>query len=114
MPDGPESRPGPDGHGRPGPPPGRPAAPTVIDPLVPAEECLRALNPGPVRMGMDDPARRPVGQLRTRLEYADPALLPDELPELLGQLQQACVEACDAITKRYFQYEAPVLWERDG
>ena len=87
---------------------------SVLHSLVTAEECLMALNPGPVRMGMDDPARRPVGQLRTRLEYADPALLPDELPELLGQLQQACVEACDAITGRYFQYEAPVLWERDG
>jgi hypothetical protein len=29
-------------------------------------------------------------------------------------LQQACVAACDAITERYFQYEAPVTWERDG
>jgi hypothetical protein len=24
------------------------------------------------------------------------------------------VEACDAITERYFQYEAQVTWERDG
>jgi uncharacterized alpha-E superfamily protein len=87
---------------------------SVLHSLVTAEECLMALNPGPVRMGMDDPARRPVGQLRTRLEYADPAQLPEELPELLAQLQQACVEACDAITRRYFQYEAPVLWERGG
>jgi hypothetical protein len=29
-------------------------------------------------------------------------------------MQEACVEACDAITERYFQYEAPVTWERDG
>lgn len=87
---------------------------SVLHSLVTAEECLKGLDPGPVRMGMDDTARRSVGQLRTRLEYADPARLPDELPDLLGQLQQACVEACDAITKRYFQYEAPVLWERDG
>jgi uncharacterized alpha-E superfamily protein len=65
-------------------------------------------------MGMDDPARRPVGQLRTRLEYADPQQLPDQLPDLLGALQQACVEASEAITKRYFQYEAPVAWERGG
>ena len=79
---------------------------SVLHSLVTAEECLEALNPEPVRMGMDDPARRPVGQLRTRLEYADPAQLPDELPELLGHLQQACVEACDAITRRYFQYES--------
>ena len=87
---------------------------SVLHSLVTAEECLVALNPGSVRMGMDDPARRPVGQLRTRLEYADPAQLPDQLPELLGTLQEVCVEACEAITRRYFQYEAPVAWERDG
>jgi uncharacterized alpha-E superfamily protein len=81
---------------------------------VTAEDCLVALNPGQDRMGMDDPARRPVGQLRTTLEYAHPGQLTDQLPELLGTLQQACVEACEAITGRYFQYEAPVAWERDG
>jgi uncharacterized alpha-E superfamily protein len=87
---------------------------SVLHSLVTAEDCLEALNPGSVRMGMDDPARRPVGQLRTRLEYADPKQLPDQLPELLGASQEACVEACEAITKLYFQYEAPVAWERDG
>ena len=92
-----------------------PAVPrSVIYSLVTAEDSLAALNPGPVRMGMDDLARRTVGQLRTRLEYADTAHLIDELPELLAELQQACVEACDAITHRYFQYEEPVAWERDG
>jgi len=87
---------------------------SVLHSLVTAEDCLAALNPGPVRMGMADPARRPVGQLRTRLEYAHTEQLTDQLPELLGTLQQACVEACEAITGRYFQYEAPVAWERDG
>jgi uncharacterized alpha-E superfamily protein len=87
---------------------------SVLHSLVTAEDCLVALNPGAVRMGMDDPARRSVGQLRTRLEYADPGRLPDQLPEFLGALQEACVEACEAITERYFQYEAPVAWERDG
>ncbi len=87
---------------------------SVLHSLVTAEDCLVALNPGPVRIGMDDPARRPIGQLRTRLEYADPEQLPDELPELLDTLQQACAEACEAVTQRYFQYEAPVAWARDG
>jgi uncharacterized alpha-E superfamily protein len=87
---------------------------SVLHSLVTAEECLEALNPEPVRMGMDDPARRPVGLLRTRLEYADPAQLTEELPELLAALQEACVQACDAITRRYFQYETPVAWERGG
>jgi uncharacterized alpha-E superfamily protein len=87
---------------------------SVLHSLVTAEECLVALNPEPVRMGIDDPARRPVGRLRTRLEYADTEQLPDQLPELLATLQETCVEACEAITERYFQYEAPVAWERDG
>lgn len=87
---------------------------SVLHSLVTAEDCLAALNPGPVRMGMDDPARRPVGQQRTRLEYADTSQLTEQLPELLGTLQRACAAACEAITGRYFQYEAPVAWERDG
>jgi uncharacterized alpha-E superfamily protein len=87
---------------------------SVLHSLVTAETCLSALNPGPVRMGMDDTARRPVGRLRTALEYADPGQLPAQLPGLLDTLQLTCVEACDAITKRYFQYEAQVAWERDG
>jgi uncharacterized alpha-E superfamily protein len=87
---------------------------SVLYSLVTAEDCLVALNPGQDRMGMDDPARRPVGRLRTTLEYAHPGQLTGQLPELLGTLQQACVEACEAITGRYFQYEAPVAWERDG
>src|SRR6266567_4685923 len=50
-----------------------------------------------------EPARRSVGQLRTRLEYADTGQLTDQLVELLGSLQQACAQACEAITGRYFQ-----------
>src|SRR6266567_1021098 len=52
--------------------------------------------------------------MTARLEHADTGQLTDQLAELLGSLQQACVEACEAITGRYFQYEAPVAWERDG
>ena len=61
---------------------------SVLHSLVTAEECLVALNPGPVRTGVDDPARRPVGRLRTQLEYADLEQLPDQLAELLGTLQE--------------------------
>ena len=43
---------------------------SVVFALTTAEECLAALNPGAVRAGVDDPARRPVGRLRNRLEYA--------------------------------------------
>jgi uncharacterized alpha-E superfamily protein len=87
---------------------------SVVHALATAEECLTALSPGPVRAGLEDPARRPVGRLRNRLEYADPKQLPSQLPELLGSLQETCVQASEAIAMRYFQYQAPVAWERDG
>jgi uncharacterized alpha-E superfamily protein len=56
-------------------------------------------------------ARRPVGRLRNRLEYADPKQLPAQLPELLAALQETCMQASEAITGRYFQYRSPVAWE---
>jgi uncharacterized alpha-E superfamily protein len=87
---------------------------SVVHALATAEECLAALNPGPVRAGVDDPARRPVGQFRNRLEYADPKQLADQLPELLSTLQETCVEASEAIARQYFQYQVPVAWERGG
>ncbi|HXJ24510.1 MAG TPA: alpha-E domain-containing protein [Streptosporangiaceae bacterium] len=87
---------------------------SVVHALGTAEECLADLSPGPVRAGLDDPARRPVGRLRNRLEYADPKQLQAQLPELLSTLQETCVRASEAIAKRYFQYQSPVAWERGG
>ena len=87
---------------------------SVVHALGTAEECLAALSPGPVRAGVDDEARRPVGRLRNRLEYADPKQLPAQLPELLSTLQETCVHASEAIAERYFQYQSPVAWERGG
>ena len=73
-----------------------------------------ALNPGSARAGVEDPARRPVGRLRNRLEYADPKQLPAQLPEVLSTLQETCVQASEAITRQYFQYQSPVTWEGGG
>jgi uncharacterized alpha-E superfamily protein len=87
---------------------------SVVYALTTAEECLAALNPGSVRAGVDDTARRRVGRLRNRLEYIDPKQLTDQLPELLAALQETCVQAGDAIARQYFQYQVPVAWERGG
>jgi uncharacterized alpha-E superfamily protein len=87
---------------------------SVLHALVTAEECLAALHPGPVRAGMGDPARRPIGRMRTRLEYAEPQLPPGQLAELLTALQQTCLEASEAITQRYFSYAQPVEWETEA
>jgi uncharacterized alpha-E superfamily protein len=87
---------------------------SVLHTLGTAEECLAALDSGPHRAGLSDPVRRPVGRLRTRLEYADPVSLPAQLGETLAALQQACLEATEAITDRYFSYAQPVAWAREG
>jgi uncharacterized alpha-E superfamily protein len=87
---------------------------SVMHALATAEECLAALDPDPVRAGMGDPARRPIGRMRTRLEYADPQLLPDQLADLLSALQRTCLEASQAITERYFSYGQPVAWEQEA
>jgi uncharacterized alpha-E superfamily protein len=80
---------------------------SVLHALATAEECLAALE-----AGMGDPARRHIGRMRTRLEYADPQLLSGQLAELLSALQQTCLEASEAITERYFSYAQAVAWEK--
>jgi uncharacterized alpha-E superfamily protein len=87
---------------------------SVLHTLATAEECLAALDPGPVRTGMGDAARRPIGRLRTQLAYADPHDVADHLDGLLSGLQLACREASEAIADRYFTCEQPVAWELGG
>lgn len=86
---------------------------SALHALTEAEECLEALAPATERAGMADPARRPVGQARTRLEYADTTTLLDDLPEHLLALQQACAAASAAVTARYFDQTMPVAWAHE-
>ena len=44
---------------------------SALHALGTAEQCLRELAPTTERAGVTDAARRPIGQIRTRLEYAD-------------------------------------------
>jgi Circularly permuted ATP-grasp type 2/A predicted alpha-helical domain with a conserved ER motif. len=85
---------------------------SVVHALGTAEQALAALDPaggGALR----DPARRSLGELRTRLEYADPVRLPGLLPDLLPTLQRSCVQASEAISARYFSYEHAVTWAQE-
>ncbi|WP_211588700.1 alpha-E domain-containing protein [Allorhizocola rhizosphaerae] len=83
---------------------------SALHALTTAEDCLRALTPGVERAGVTDPARRPIGQARTRLEYADMSTLLDDLPEHLAALQRACAAASAAVTARFFVQAAAVAW----
>ena len=88
---------------------------SVLYALSTAEQCLLALDPDDtVRSGVGDPARRPIGQLRTRLEYADPKQLEADLPELVSSAQAVCLQANKAIAERYFSFTAPVAWAQEG
>jgi uncharacterized alpha-E superfamily protein len=59
---------------------------------------------------MADPARRPIGALRTRLEYSRTDLPDEQLADLLGVLQETCLQASEAIAERYFRYADAVAW----
>jgi uncharacterized alpha-E superfamily protein len=83
---------------------------SALHALTTAEQVLRELAPATERAGTADAARRPIGQVRTRLEYADSASLLSELPGYLRALQQACAAASAAVTARYFPQSAPVIW----
>jgi uncharacterized alpha-E superfamily protein len=83
---------------------------SALHALGTAEQCLRELAPSTERAGMTDAARRPIGQIRTRLEYADAATLLADLPHHLRALQQTTAVASAAITARYFPQSTPVSW----
>jgi uncharacterized alpha-E superfamily protein len=87
---------------------------SALHALTEAEECLEALSPATERAGMADAARRPVGQARTRLEYADANALLNDLSEHLLALQRACAAASAAVTARYFDQTMPVTWAHEA
>jgi uncharacterized alpha-E superfamily protein len=86
---------------------------SALHALTTAERCLHELDPSPERAGVADAARRPVGRVRTRLEYADSSGLLAELPTHLRALERACATASAAVTARYFPDSAPVAWEHE-
>ena len=82
----------------------------VTDPSRRAEDCLAELLPTSGRVGLDDDARRSLGQARTELEFCTIDDLNDDLPGHLYRLQQHCSEAGKAIAARYFHENAPLEW----
>jgi uncharacterized alpha-E superfamily protein len=83
---------------------------SVFFALRTAEQCLAELDPSFGRAGLDDPARRSLGQARTELEFCSVEELSGDLPGHLYRLQQHCFEAGTAIADRYFGDTAPLEW----
>jgi uncharacterized alpha-E superfamily protein len=86
---------------------------SALHALTTAERCLLELDPSTDRAGVTDAARRPIGQVRTRLEYADSGALLADLRPHLQALERACATASAAITARYFPDSAPVTWAHE-
>ncbi|MEV6378715.1 alpha-E domain-containing protein [Streptomyces sp. NPDC051773] len=82
---------------------------SALHALTTAEECLAALG-----RPRQDPARRPIGALRTHLEYLDSESLEAGLPALLRDLQQACMASAEAVAEKFFPYQGPVEWAQEG
>lgn len=86
---------------------------SALHALTTAEQCLLELDPLIQRAGVTDAARRPIGQVRTRLEYTESAGLLADLPTHLERLKDACAAASAAVTDRYFPESAPVSWAHE-
>jgi uncharacterized alpha-E superfamily protein len=76
--------------------------------LTTAEECLVALDSG-LNDGAGGLIR--IRRMRSRLESVGPQL-PGHLGDVLGALQQTCLEVTEAIAERYFAHAEPAEWER--
>jgi uncharacterized alpha-E superfamily protein len=86
---------------------------SVLHSLSTAEQCLAALSREPAQGLVADPARRVVGQARTALEYTDVDALIRDLGVHLGHVQDACANASQAVSRRFFTYSAPLAWARE-
>ena len=75
-----------------------------------AEDCLAELEPRAGRVGVDDAARRHLGQARAELEFTSVADLLGDLPGRLSNVQRRCSDASAAISERYFRQAAIVEW----
>ena len=92
----------------------------LLDPLFPrsvfralrgAELTLQKLDPGAERqIGVLNRARRLIGGIRSRLEYATVDDLVADLPAVLRLVQHTCSQASDAVTKKYFAQGQQMSW----
>lgn len=94
---------------------------SILHALATAEQCLIQLagtsdagsgaSAGRARVQvLARSPRRVIGRMRNGLEYVDAGSLAERLPEVLKELQEACLVASRQIADHYFQYGSPVAW----
>lgn len=75
-----------------------------------AEQALADLDPTVARAGLENRARRALGQARTLLEFRSVEDLLTDLPGHLFRLQQDCFDAGAAVADQYFSNTATLEW----
>jgi uncharacterized alpha-E superfamily protein len=83
---------------------------SVLHALATVQECLIALDPETGGGAASSVAQ--LRQMRAGLDGTGPDALPGQLSDLLGAVQQTCLDVSVAITERYFSYALPAPWER--
>jgi uncharacterized alpha-E superfamily protein len=83
---------------------------SILYSVTRAEECLREIDPRLGRAGINDPAQRLLGQIRSDFEFRPVIELLDALPEHMEEVQAVCSAASDAIRQRYFPTSAVPVW----
>lgn len=83
---------------------------SVVFGLTQAAGCLEVLDPRQRRLGFGGDAARIIGRARAALDVRSLSDLMSELPHEMGALQTVCVEATDAVAKRYFEGAVAPEW----
>ncbi len=84
---------------------------SVYHAIVEAERSLLALDERPdSRVGARAEAQRVLGRARSELEFLDPGVLLENLPQRLLGLQETCRELSEAVTAQYFYVAPYVTW----
>ena len=82
---------------------------TRVDVARGAQAALVELDNKGRRAGSDE-AQRLLGTARAALEYRDPGMLLDDLPQRMTDLQRICNHVSEAITQRYFSGATAATW----
>lgn len=86
---------------------------SIVYSLTDAESRLLTLDPESNRIGFSDEARRRLGRIRTSLEYRSFSDVRPDLPNQMLRVQQAVVDASNAIGRRYFQGGPTQEWTEE-
>jgi uncharacterized alpha-E superfamily protein len=88
---------------------------SIMHELNAAADCLAKLAvDDPTGSGRASQARRQLGQLRARLEYADMNELVAHLDEEMGAVQDVTAAVTELVTRQYFAAEDQRAWVTEG